>query len=144
MSACAALDEALPECPAAVDDTTEVDVQHPLPLLGRGVQELPRLTDARVVDHDVGHTVLGAHLVGEPFHRFGVGHIDDVRVRDTAPLDDLGGGFLDGRLVDVADDELGARTREGQRSLPSNAAARAGDRHQRVAEVVALAADLCA
>ena len=115
-----------------------------LPLIGGRVEELPRLTDARVVDHDVGHAVLGAHLVGEPFDGFGVRHVKHVRVRDTAALDDLGGGVLDARLVDVADDQFGACAGEGQRGLPADAAARAGDRHQRVAEVVALAADLCA
>ena len=108
VSAGAALDQPLSECPAAVDDTAEVDVQHPLPLFGGRVEELPRLTDARVVDHDVGHTVLGTHLVGEPLDGFGVGHVEHVRVRDTAALDDLGRGVLDARLVDIADDQFGA------------------------------------
>ena len=39
MSAGAALDQPVGEGPAAVHHTTEVDVEHPVPLLGRGVQE---------------------------------------------------------------------------------------------------------
>ena len=142
MAARAPLDEPSSKCPAAVDDTAEVDVEHPLPLIGGGVEELACLANARVVHHDVGHAVLGAHLLGEPFDGFGVGHIEHVGVRSPAALDDHRGGVLDGGLVDIADDELGALARECQRGLPADAAARAGDRHQRVAEGLALAADL--
>ena len=61
------------KCPAAVDHTAEVDVEHPVPLIGGRVQELSGLADAGVVDHDVGHAVLRADLVGEPLDRLGVG-----------------------------------------------------------------------
>ena len=33
---------------------------------------MPRLTDACVVDDDVGHAVLSGHLICEPLHGFGV------------------------------------------------------------------------
>ncbi len=86
--------------------------------------------------------MLGAHLLGEPFDGVGVGHVEHIGVRSPAALGDLRGGVLDGGLVDIADDELGALAREFQRGLPADAAARTGDRHQRVAEGLALAADL--
>ena len=35
-----------------------------------------------VVDHDVGHAVCGADLLGERLDGVGVGHVEDIGVRD--------------------------------------------------------------
>lgn len=142
MATGATLDQTPAECPAAVDDTAEVDVEHPLPLVGGRVEELSSLTHACVVHHDVGDAVLGAHLGGELFDGVGVGHVEHVRVGHTAALSDLGRGVLGAAFVDIADDQFGAFPGERKRGGPADAAARPGDRHQRVVERVALAADL--
>jgi hypothetical protein len=80
VSAGAALDETFGERPATVDDATEVDVEHPIPLIGRGVQECPGLPDSRVVDDDVGHPVCSADPLGEGFDGFGVGDVEHIGV----------------------------------------------------------------
>ena len=89
-----------------------------------------------------GSAVFGTDPLGERLDRVGVGHVEHVGVRDTAARGDLGGGVLDGGLVDVAHDHLGALAREGERGLAADSAAGAGDRHQRVAEVLARPSDL--
>ena len=65
VSAGAALDQTPPEGPTAVHHTAEVDVQHAVELLGRGVQEVPGLTDAGVVDDDVRQPVFRADPLGK-------------------------------------------------------------------------------
>ena len=100
------------------------------------------MPDAGVVDHDVGHPVLGAHLLGEPFDGVGVGDVEGVGVRDATARGDLRGGVLDAGLVDVADHHLGALAGERQRGRTADAAARAGHGNQCVAEVFAPTADL--
>ena len=45
---------AAPKGSAAVDDSAEVDVEHPVVLVAGCVEEHPGLPDAGVVDHDVG------------------------------------------------------------------------------------------
>ena len=106
-------------------------------------RKTPAWPIAGVVHHDVGHAVLGADLArrtARPRRRRTTS--SGVGVRDAAARGDLRGGVLDAGLVDVADDHLGALAGERQRGLAADAAARAGHRHQRVAEVFALAADL--
>ena len=116
MPAGATVDEPAAERAAAVDDTAEVDVEHPVEFLCRGVEEEPGLAHAGVVDHDVGHAVLGTHLLGEPLDGVGVGDVDGVGVRDAAAGGDLRGGVLDAGLVDVADHHFGAFA--GRRRAP--------------------------
>ena len=95
------------------------------------------MPDAGVVDDDVGHAVLGADLLGEPFDGLGVGDVEGVRVRDATARGDLRGGVLDTGLVDVADHQFGALAGELQRGRTTDAAARSGHGNQCVAEIFA-------
>ncbi len=85
---------------------------------------------------------VGADLFGERLDRVGVGHIENVRVRNPAAGVDPRGRVLDGGLVDIADDDLGAFGGERQRGFPADAAARPGHRHQGVGEAVAATTEL--
>ena len=40
------------------------------------------MTDSRVVDHDVGHAVLGGHPLGELLDGVGIGDVKGVGVRN--------------------------------------------------------------
>ena len=86
--------------------------------------------------------MLGADLLREPFDRVGVRNVKGVGVRHAAACGDLRRGVLDTCLVDVADHHLGALAGEGERGLTTDAAARAGDGNQCVAEVFAGTTDL--
>ena len=130
----AALDEPARECPAAVDHAAQVDVEDPVPLLRRGVDEPARVADACVVHHDVWHSVFIAHLVGERLDSIGVGHVQCVRVRDAALRRNAFRGLPHADLIDIAGHHFGALTREFDRGGPAYSAARAGDRHQHIAE----------
>ena len=102
------------------------------------------MSDAGIVDHDVGDTVFGAHPLGESLDGIGIRDVKGVGVCDAAARSYLGGGVLDAGLVDIADHQLGALTGEGQRRLATNAAAGSGHRNQCVTEVFARTADLSA
>jgi hypothetical protein len=100
------------------------------------------VSDAGIVDHDVGDAVLRTHLLGEPFDGVGVRDIEGVRMRDATARGDLGGGVFDTGLVDVADHDLGPQPGELQRRGAADAAARARDGNQCVTEVFARTPDL--
>ncbi|CNV20531.1 Uncharacterised protein [Mycobacterium tuberculosis] len=142
MPASPPLDQTLPKSAATVHHAAQVDGQHPVELLSRGVQEPTRLADAGVVDDNVGDPVFGADPLGECLDRLGVGHVEHIGVRDATTCGDLGGGVLDGGLVDVADNDLCTLTSKGERGLAADSAARPGNRHQRVTEVPAGPSDL--
>ncbi len=122
------------ESAAAVDHPAEIDVEHPVEPLCRSVQESPGRPDPGVVDHDVGHAVRGADLLGEAFDGVGVGDVQRIRVRHATAVANPGYGRRSARRVDIADQHL--RTLGGEcarRGLP-DAAGRAGDRNEHVAE----------
>ena len=100
------------------------------------------MTDAGVVDDDVGNAVLGTDLIGEPFDRVCVGDVEGVRMCDAAACGDRRGGLLDSGLVHVADHDLGTLSGKRQRSRTADAAARSGNGNQCVAEIFAPTADL--
>ncbi len=142
MAAGAPVDESPAKGPAAVDDSAEVDIEHPVVFVGGRIEEHPGVADAGIVDDDVGNTVRGTDLIGEPFDRVGVGDVERVRVSDAAACRDRRGGLLDSGLVHVADHHLGTLPGKGQRRRAADTAARSGDGNQCVAEVLTVAADL--
>ena len=140
MAAGAAVDQTAGEGSAAVDHAAEVDVEHPVELFGRRVEEGTRQPDAGVVDDDVGNPVLRAHLLSEPFDRLRVSHIEDIGVRRPAGTADLCGGILGRGPVDIADHDFGAVGGEGFRRFPADSAARPGHHDQGVPERLSRAA----
>ena len=70
----------------AVDDTAEVDAEHPVPVLVRGVGDVVEEVDAGVVaeDVDVPEDALG--LVGGACERLAIGHVELDRVHVTVEL----------------------------------------------------------
>ena len=134
VAAGAAVDQSAGEGAAAVDHAAEVDVEHPIELLGR-VSRNPGHPDARVVDHDVGHTVRALHTSSaKRSTASGVGHVQHIGVRDAPMRGDPIRRLLHRGLVDIADDQFGAVARERQRKSPADAAAGARHRNQHVAE----------
>src|SRR5690606_16146593 len=81
MPAGAALDHPAGEGATAVHHPAEVDIEHPVVLVGRGVQEAAGLADPGIVHQHVGHAVAFADVFGEPLHGLGVGDIEAVGVR---------------------------------------------------------------
>ena len=52
----------------AVDDTPQVDVEHPLPVIEREVRDATHRSDSGVVAHNVDATELRLNLVGQALH----------------------------------------------------------------------------
>ena len=92
------------------------------------------LSDARVVDQDVWHTVFFGDFVGVRVHRGLIGDVELVGVCGAAGLVDHRCGLFRGIEVDVGKDDLGAPPREGERRFSSDAASAAGDHQQLSAE----------
>ena len=93
-----------------------------------------RLSDARVVDQDVWHTVLFGDFVGVRVHRGLIGNVELIGVCGAAGLVDHRRGLFRGIEVDIGEDDLGATPREGERRFSSDAASSAGDHHQLAVE----------
>ena len=100
------------------------------------------MTYSGVVHNDIGDTVFGAHLLGEPLDGVGVGDVEGVRMSHPAPRHDRGGSFLHARFIDVADHQFGSQPGEFEGGRATDTAAGAGDGNQRVAELFARTAGL--
>ena len=92
------------------------------------------LSDARVVDQNVWHTVPFGDFVGVRVHRGLIGNVELIGVCGAAGLVDHRRGLFRGIEVDIGKDDLGATPREGERRFASDAASAAGDHHQLSAE----------
>lgn len=143
----AALEHLVPERPAPVHHTPEVDVHDVLERLLRCAGEGADHGDAGVVDEHVRHAVLGADRRGEPPHLLLVGDVEFVRVRATAVhrsgAAGLGvgrvehlGGLAGGVEVAVGDHDDRPHVGEGPGRRTADAAARPGDHGERPGQVV--------
>jgi len=111
-----------------VHDADQVDADDPVPLLERCVDEVAGDPDPGVVDEQVD----GADLVGEGAHLLAVGDVHAARQRGAR----LALGLGEPRLVDVADDQVGAAAGALQRGRAADAAPGAGDEHAAAAQVL--------
>jgi low temperature requirement protein LtrA len=101
-----------------VDDTFEIDVDHPVPVIERQFLNQAADGDAGVVEDEVEPAVLGCDLVHECGYRVRVADIEDRRAHLPAFCGDRARDHFRSRLVDVSDHDRraarGERTDEGR------------------------------
>ena len=72
-----------------MEDPADVDVDQSIPVLDRGVPEIPELLDARVVDQKPDRTDVAVGAIGEGLHGIGVADIAFHGRRHASGRDEL-------------------------------------------------------
>jgi hypothetical protein len=114
------------ECPAAVDDAPDVDVEDPTEIIDGLLLEPAGRGHAGVVDEDVTTAVLLDHLGCDSQEAILVTHVSYVHRRSATVTADDVSGSCGSLLADVNDSDVGSSSRECFARGASDAAARAG------------------
>jgi hypothetical protein len=88
------------------------------------------------VDQQIHRVEPRVHRVGEFIHRLGVGDVDSLREHLGAEFPCGVGGFLQIGLVEITDGQARAAAGAQQGGGPADAAARAGNEHDAVAQIL--------
>src|SRR3954471_7732369 len=116
----------------AVGHAEQVDVDDPPPVVDRGVLDVARVPDARVVVQDVDGAVLVEDARGERLDGGRVGDVEPVRHGGTDVVRDALGALS----VEVGTVDLRAELGEQARGGPADARAGAGDDGHRAVELL--------
>ncbi len=115
---------------AAVDHALEVDPDHPVPVLQRGVQETAAETDPGVVHQNVDGLDLGMHRRCKTRHIVDRGDVDLLSNHLAPHRLELLRKSLEPLFVEVADRQIRAAPSKLESRLATDAAGRTGnDRH---------------
>src|SRR5262249_4336444 len=106
----------------AVIRALEVHVDYAIDLILAHLQQLRVLHDPRVVAQDVAPAITLHDCVNHGLNRSRYGDVDDEAVRLAAGMAHVFHCHVDGLLIEVADDDLGALARELQRGGVADAA----------------------
>src|SRR5205823_761452 len=115
------------DCPSAVVDALQIDVDNALELVVGHLGKPGVLHDARVVDQGVDPMPGQHHALDHPRDALLVGNVDLEAERFASRCADLGKCLRDGVHVDIADGDLGAFLDELDRGRPAYALTSAGD-----------------
>ena len=132
MRAAALAQHARDERRDAVGHAEKVDLDDPPPVVDRGVLDVTRVPDARVVVQDVDGAVLVEDARGERLHGGRVADVEPVRHGGTDVVRDALGALS----VEVGAVDLRAELGEQPRGGPADPRAGAGDDGHRACELV--------
>jgi hypothetical protein len=117
----------------AVYDAEQIDVDDPVPVFEAGFEQAAAESDARVVHQHVDGIDARVHGVRERLHLLRARDVDAAAQHIDAEFARPGFGLRETAFVDVAEREVGAAAREGERAGAPDAAAGAGDEGSAIA-----------